>query len=422
VTELCAFEVTRKLARQNTAGLVAMVLPFFLESINYAPEARCYSFLLASLAVSIMCYQEIISDSAGFMWHFGLAASLAAAVLTHYFGILLVAPVWAGELARTLRRRTVDIRVLSTLTVGTLFVLADLPFEKALAPFRTHYFNTGETSWWMITFTYLWLKFHVVVYVIQFYYVRTARILGGLIILLVLASIASAIRRSFRDKSGAQFPVVVALATAASLPVLNVAAAQFTKAYVPRYSLPSVFGISVLLALFIRAYRSEKAQALIAAVLFGWGTLYAFGQIRMCRAIQVRVRQSSLTPGQQRVLLSLKDQHIYVQHNANFLVLQYYKQQPFHGLLSGPCELKWNGWNAGTLLAQNMVSTAHLKFSPFSAIYADGEPHMLLHYGDGRDEWIDQELLADHAEIINLGGAFGGQLALVRFTHGQTCD
>lgn len=420
VTEVCAFAVTRRLARRDAAAILAMLLPFLLTSIDYAAEARIYSLQLATLATGILCFQSIVLGDFRWRWRIGLAVSLALSVLTHYYGVVVVMPVVIAEIVRSAQQRRPDWKTIGAIVLGIGCAVLDLPFVRGLTSIRAHYYGAREWSKWWIPFTYLWLKYHFATYTTLLDHGRDlfALVLGLLLMFGCAVAAISAMRRYRRE----QFSVAVALAVATALPILNIVLAHVVKAYQPRYSLPAVFGISVLTALLLAELLNDSMANALAVVLLAWCLVYAFGQIRTFRALRNQMVEAGLTPAQARVLASLQDKHIYVQNDSKYLVLHRYKSEPFVGLDSASCEMAWQGRNSDSLFSENMKHTAHIPFESFSRIDSGAEPHMLLIFQDNSNEWIGQELAADKAEVTMLGGAFGGQLALARFVHGQTCE
>ena len=106
VMSLCLFVIV---SRRSSAvyGLVAMVLPARHARLYYATEARPYGLVLGCAALSL-CWQSVADDRRRLSLSLGLTASLAAALASHYYAVLIFVPLAAGEVARTIVRRRLD--------------------------------------------------------------------------------------------------------------------------------------------------------------------------------------------------------------------------------------------------------------------------------------------------------------------------
>ena len=146
--QLCLFLLVRKIAG-NRAALFGMALPVLTASFRFSVEGRPYAWLLGLYALALLCwYQAALLPSATSLrrrWLplLGLFASIALAITSHYFGVLILVPILLGEFVRTLRRQAIDWPVCATLLAGCASVLLILPFQKGLAPYRLHYYITS---------------------------------------------------------------------------------------------------------------------------------------------------------------------------------------------------------------------------------------------------------------------------------------
>lgn len=89
---------------------IAMLVPAASPAVDMAMYARPYGLMLGFAGLALACWR---AATEGGRWRpaalVGLAASLAAAVATHYYAILLLAPLGAAELVR--RRGRPDLFV-----------------------------------------------------------------------------------------------------------------------------------------------------------------------------------------------------------------------------------------------------------------------------------------------------------------------
>ena len=144
--QLCLFFFVRRLAGDRSA-IIAMAFPLLTASFRYSVEGRPYGLLLGLYALALLCWQIATVDNviprSRILPLTGLALSIALAITSHYFGVLILIPVSLGELSRTLIRKRLDLGVLTALILGLASVALLLPFQHALMVYRQHYYITG---------------------------------------------------------------------------------------------------------------------------------------------------------------------------------------------------------------------------------------------------------------------------------------
>jgi Dolichyl-phosphate-mannose-protein mannosyltransferase len=117
---ICVFAFVARRA-SPLYGLVAALFPAATSAYAYAYEARAYGLVLGFTASALLCWQ-VAADGARRrrLAAVGTAASLAGAVAVHYYAILVVIPLAAGELVRWRQRDRVDW--LTVCAIGFAFV------------------------------------------------------------------------------------------------------------------------------------------------------------------------------------------------------------------------------------------------------------------------------------------------------------
>ena len=137
---LCLFRFVA-IRSSALAGFVSMSFPLATTAYLYAFEARAYGTLLGFCGLALISWQALTSAENGRFWlTLGLFASLTCALLTHGYGFLVFVPLVAGELARSIFRRSIDWIVWLALIAAGLAILASLP---ALIAVRS-LFGVGE--------------------------------------------------------------------------------------------------------------------------------------------------------------------------------------------------------------------------------------------------------------------------------------
>ena len=144
--QLCLFFFVRRLAGDR-AAVIAMAIPLLTSSFRYSVEGRPYGLLLGLYALSLLCWQIAALDDdirrSRLLPLAGLTLSIALAITSHYFGVLILIHVSLGELARIISRKRLDFGVLAALVLGLASVGLILPFQEALMVYRHHYYIAG---------------------------------------------------------------------------------------------------------------------------------------------------------------------------------------------------------------------------------------------------------------------------------------
>lgn len=265
---LCVYRFVR--ARCEAAyAWTALFLVVASGAGTYACEARPYGLVLAGCGLSLVGWQAATGAGARWLGLWGIAFGLAMAVASHYYSVLLVVPLAAGELARCRIRRRLDIPILLAFTAG---LAAILPCRPLIAPIRAL-----QKSFWAkpeplsISNSYTFLIGPTAPIL-----ALSAVALGGLL--------ALGPRAHDRDDSAQPTHEVVAILTLAAYPFLVfLLALTVTRAYVDRYTLPAVAGLAIVAALSADrlAGGSRRIGTLLATVaLVGAITARLTGLVR----------------------------------------------------------------------------------------------------------------------------------------------
>ena len=272
-----ALAIYRFVSRRCPAAYAwaALGLPLATVASTYAYEGRTYGLVLGLSGIALVAWQEA-AEAPG--WRrglalVGLAASLAAAVGSHYYSIMLLVPFGLGELARARGGRRFDLPMAVALILGAapLTVLGPL-IRRARAESSGFWARPG------------WLTGP------RFYSTLLAEALPPLVALLILAALWPRKARDIVPSPGWPGPPThetIAAAALAALPLLEVALAKLvTGAFTFRYALPSVIGIAVLFAFAMaRAARGGIAWGFAtAAALLSWFAAGEAGQVLSTRS------------------------------------------------------------------------------------------------------------------------------------------
>jgi hypothetical protein len=258
---LCLYAiVSRRCGR--TFGCLAALFAFATSAHSiYAYEARPYGLLLGFSGLAVLCWQRAAEGRRVAL--LGLALSLAAAVSTHYYAVLVFVPLGLAELARAMRRRRLDLPMAAALAAGLAPLLLYYPVvQQARAVLASGFW--AKPKWESVAVFYQKLL--------------EADLLPCVAVLLFLAIYpkirATAPDRDTDEPSTAPPIEEVVLAVAfAVLPFFGIALAKlFTGAFSERYVIPAVIGLALAFA-YAACHYARGCQVFavsVGVILLGW--------------------------------------------------------------------------------------------------------------------------------------------------------
>ena len=287
VMSLCLFWFVSK-RTSSLYGLAAMLFPLMTEAYYYAYEARPYGIVLGFAGLSLVCWQSAAAGRHRKLSLIGLALSLGAAVLNHYYAVLLFVPLAIGETARSIPLRRLDLSIWTALGSGMPPLLLFLPLIQRATIHSSTFWSQPQ-----------WNRFF------EFYYFLLAPTLFTLLALLALSAVCSVVRPTlyknygYNSRFAPPFYEIVAALGFLSLPVIGfVLAKLFTGALTHRYVLPSIIGFSILFA--FAAYSLLNGRAIMGSMLV----------VSLCCGFVLLER---------RTFLSLADEHLRQSRTYEFL-------------------------------------------------------------------------------------------------------
>jgi Dolichyl-phosphate-mannose-protein mannosyltransferase len=250
-------------------ALCAAAFPLVTRAYSYAFEARPYSLVLGFAGLALVSWQAVTLGTRRVLWLVCLAASLAAAVATHYYAVLVIIPLALGEATRTIVRRRLDLPVWAALAAPILPLVLHLPLIRVGQAYSSAFW--APPQWVNVPDFYVHLLEPAVVAVAA--------------IVVLTAAHASMARTHPTPDPAADAPIfpaaeVIAACGFVVLPFVYVVAAKVaTGAFTYRYALPTVLGLALLAGFGTAAlFRSQPAMRLtVATCLVGW---FALSQAR----------------------------------------------------------------------------------------------------------------------------------------------
>jgi hypothetical protein len=250
---ICLCEIARRVVGQRWA-LVALLLPLTTPDLDFATQGRGYGIELGFVTFSLLMW-ILASEGKKRAWTIpALAVGLGLAVASHYYAILLLIPLVAGEFVKTRLRRSIDIPVYSALLAALIPFVLFAPLILKAKTYSAHFW--AAPTWGQII---LW-------------YPKST---GYMILLFFVASGLSFMFRSFaspqwrKAASPVSTPVVVALAVTALLPIAGMVIAQFvTHAFYDRYFVAALPGTCIIVVWGLqRIMRNIRAGAPLISIL-----------------------------------------------------------------------------------------------------------------------------------------------------------
>ena len=430
--QVCLFIFVRRIAG-GRAAIFALAFPALTATLFYSAEARPYGLLLGLYALTLVAWQSAIrrnGDIRGFMrsgarpepgpsaWLLPLLTlAIALTLNAHYFGVLLLIPVCAAELTRTIQRRRIDFPVAAAIILGMAAIIFALPFQSAAAEFRQHYYNGGAVGVRAISQAYRSLF-------VDYTHTSpgTQRFAAILFVLCALALIAACVQRYRNRTIALPFPESVFILALAALPFFGFLLARFvTHSIEVRYVLGAIIGVTVLLAVVLAPTLRHNANYGFSLVIL-FVAILTTGLYRIhteARASDAILTSLILSPQQKAALLASPTQLLYIQDMGHFEVASYYEPDPIVAsrmalLYSRDEELHWDGHDTVSLTAMHMRAFTGFAIVPWDQLRNQPGPHVLILIHGGWD-WTDQALVESHAQITPLGSALNGDAVSVRF-------
>jgi 4-amino-4-deoxy-L-arabinose transferase-like glycosyltransferase len=259
---VCLYVFARR-RMSSMSALCAAAFPLVTTAFPYAYEARAYGLVLGFAALALLSWQTATSAAsrARLLAVACLAASLAAAVSSHYYGVFVLVPLALGEAVRTITRRRLDMAVWAALAISVVPLAWHLPLIKAATAYSGAFWSPPR-----------WVN------LLDFYQDLLTPALMPVAAILILGTIYRAAvghgpSPTVNREHTLPLHELAAIVGFLLIPLMSVVAAKLvTGAFVNRYALAAVIGLSALAGLSTElAFRRRPAACgLVAACLAGW--------------------------------------------------------------------------------------------------------------------------------------------------------
>ncbi len=415
--QLCLFYFVRRVATDRAAAF-AVAFPALAGIADYSIQGRPYGLWLGLSALAMVSWQTAIRRPSNRTSSLVvLFLSVVLALNTHYYGVLLLVPLYAAEAVRTLESRRVDVPMLtSILAASAAGILLLLPFARGVSQFRAHYFEHG-VSFHFVSHAFLWLLIGYVNLSIP-----TQHILGACFLIFLAGLTWSFFRLRPTVVLSLSTAEVVFVCTLAALPVFGFVLARLATGVIEaRYTLPAIIGITVVLSILIAPLLEKKLSGrMIVGAMFVAIAATGAWHIRTERLTAQRLL-ASLRPDSttEMRLEATRGRPIYVTNPGTFQFVTYYApsadlRSRLTLAYSRQEEMQSHLGDHLSLTAANMRADGVPHVVPYEPLTGHGAERLFLFYPVPWD-WTGQALSAAHAQIKPLGTLLGANLVSVRF-------
>jgi hypothetical protein len=409
---VCLYVFARR-RMSSMSALCAAAFPLVTTAFPYAYEARPYGLVLGFAALALLSWQTATSAE-GRARPFAvacLAASLAAAVSSHYYGVFVLVPLALGEAVRIVTRRRLDMAVWGALVISVVPLVWHLPLIKAGTAYAGAFWSPPR--WGNLPDFYRDLLTPALIPV-------AAILILGTIQRAAVDESPSPTRDGERTLPLHELAAIVGFVL---IPVVSVGAAELvTGAFVNRYALAAVIGLSALAGLSTEvAFRQRPAaRGLVAVSLAAWFVVSQAHELRRPTGASLPVSPAAIArPMEWVAAVPERDLPLVVADPHNFTVLSHYGAPAITSrivyLADPDCALKVLGHNS---VERGMVDLIepwfHMNVVPFEPFVATHSRFLV--YGNfvglGFLNWLAPELRARgwHMELLNHDG---GDMLLV---------
>jgi hypothetical protein len=415
--QICLFVFVRRIAGER-AGIFALAFPTLTGTFYYAVDGRPYGLLLGLFALAMVSWQAAARhESKRTVALVTLAAAIALALNTHYFGVLLLVPLGAAECFRSFQRRRLDLPVLASIGAGAAGILGVLPFLKAAAEFGANYYSQGHIDPWKIGSAFVETLTGIPL---------SDRGEAILLVFLVIAScfvLWSCVRQARGGTVQLPASEAVLLLALGALPFLGFLLARLgSHVFEVRYVLGAVVGITALVAIGLSPlFRRQRAWNDALLLLFSAVAVSCVAHVALAQ-IQSRAVLSALnlSPEIKAAILASPDKQLYIQHLGLFEFASCYEPDPdlrsrMTLVYSKDQEIHWGHMDMASLIALHMRNFTSFHIVPYESLTTQPGDRIFVNYRGLYWSWTDQAFAAAHAKVTLIGKGFEGDVVSVRF-------
>jgi hypothetical protein len=417
--QLCLFFFVHRLAG-NRSAVIAMAVPILTASFRYSLEGRPYGLLLGLYALSLLCWQIATIDDnvprSRLLPLAGLTVSIALAITSHYFGVLILIPVSLGELSRIYFRKRLDFGVLIALTLGLASVGLILPFKRALMVYRRHYYITGVNIHDISQgYRELFLRYTT-------WPIPLQKLAAAIMVVLALTLAYAGYKRFKRRAATEHAYTWVALSAMVLLPFFGYLFGRFvTHTMEVRYVIAALIAFAATFGIVLeRKLRSNTFYYVTLALIFLAAIdINTWNIVKERRASNAILAGLHPSPALAAALAANPSAPLYEQSLGNFFVDSFYTPNPalrarITLLYNAQREIFFLQHDTYSIAAVNLHHFTTLPIVDYDQLRHEPGPHLLIQLQDGWN-WIDKAAAVEHATVTPLGPSFGAQAVAIQW-------
>jgi len=408
----------------HRSAIIAMAFPLLTNTLARSVDGRPYGLFMGLFALSLVCWQSAArSEGSGrsrLLSLIGLWLAIAACISTHYFGTLVLIPLWLAEITRAMHRKHIDRAMTITLSLGVASVALILPFLKGTKIFRQHYYYTPIP----VTPRFILELYRRTILDDSSPLNHPGQMAFIAVFLLALSvGIILRLRRNIQLDPQQHDPPSewVALFATAMIPLfgclLDVLA---THTLLPRYVLPADFAFAAIAGIVLQpAVRRARVFYAIMALLVSFSLWINVWNIHRDRLEGLQILASSTpSPAVRSALEKDPSQRIYVQNFSEYMVYSYYAQDPAIRsrltLLTDEDQFQWEKIDNVYLMTENLRHFGPMTIVPYHDFLKLPNPLILFYtHASDFDMWIDRDLKVRGRDLRIFGPWMDGYLAEV---------
>jgi len=379
-----------------TLALAGACIPLFTAAYRYSYEARPYGLMMGLAALAWMAWAEAAAGRRRGLHLFILGLSLAAGLWNHYFAALVYVPIGAGELVRSVRERRIDAALWAVVCGSLVAALPLYPLIRLSAEQAPSFWSRPSLA--DIPAAY------------RFLFGTLAASFSWVAAVIAVLAVVGRFRSSTPVSPAVTVPAheVAAAIACLLLPLVGVALALLaTGAFVPRYGLSTVAGVSMIVPLVVGRVgrRAPLCEVVLLVALAG---TYLSTLTHLVPAAPFR------NPVDARPLLVKSLQMpgpTVASSELWYLQLWYYAPAPLKPrlvYLADPESAR--RYRGSDMIDRGYIALSHwvpLPVEPFDA-FVQRQPAFRV-YASGAG-WLLDRLRDDHAAIDEIGTEPGAQL------------
>jgi hypothetical protein len=395
IASLAIHTFMRRRAGPLFALLSALTLPLS-GTLMYSWEGRPYGLMLGFSAMGLLAWQRRGEPGSHSLAPLTCSLALASAVFTHYYSVLMVLPLAAGEAVRVVLRRRVDGVMWIALVAGTLGPL--LALQSLLRSVRQY----AATFWSAPTPDKLMTSYRELFDPLALTLVVALGCVA--IATIVLPDDRGATRQDGRA-GVLGFDELVAAFALVALPIAGYCLAMYTGAFHGRYVVQTVLGLAIIVGWSAATTVTNATSAALLVVI----AFLAFSG-RLAGGAAGLVRGPADPMAEHQLLLSVPSDGapVAISRALDYLPLAHYSGSTVRSrliFLTKPPETAF-GMRTADRAIQLLAHYAPLDIVEFDRFVA-------LHsrfYLYGRASWMVPALVARGAKVRYLGEQDGGTL------------